>query len=131
MNEFLLTFGKTLATAAPIGLIAAALVAFIRSRPELLRIKKEGDAAYAERLMARVEDLERRLAKTEADLQVTRHQLNGERQAMDMLIMLLETNPEKVSDNLERVKAYRAAQRNEVATEKGAIAGAAIRRGNK
>lgn len=123
-----MTAAKTMATAAPIGLIVAMLIAFIRSRPELLRIKQEGDAAFAARMMARVEDLERRLAKAEADLQVTRHQLNNERQAFDMLIMMMETNPDNVADNLERVKQYRAVQRNEIATEKGAIAGAAVRR---
>jgi len=128
VTEMAMTFVKTLATATPIGLIAAALISYIRARPEMARIKKEGDAAFAARMMARVEDLERRLAKAEADLQVTRHQLNNERQAFDMLIMLLESNPEKVSENLDRVKAYRAAQRDEIALEKGAIAGAVVSR---
>jgi len=128
LTETAMTFVKTLATATPIGLIAAALISYIRARPEMARIKKEGDAAFAARMMARVEDLERRLAKAEADLQVTRHQLNNERQAFDMLIMLLESNPEKVSENLDRVKAYRAAQRDEIALEKGAIAGAVVSR---
>lgn len=128
VTEMAMTFVKTLATATPIGLIAAALISYIRARPEMARIKKEGDAAFAARMMARVEDLERRLGKAEADLQVTRHQLNNERQAFDMLIMLLESNPEKVSENLDRVKAYRAAQRDEIALEKGAIAGAVVSR---
>jgi len=128
VTEMAMTFVKTLATATPIGLIAAALISYIRARPEMARIKKEGDAAFAARMMERVEDLERRLGKAEADLQVTRHQLNNERQAFDMLIMLLESNPEKVSENLDRVKAYRAAQRDEIALEKGAIAGAVVSR---
>lgn len=128
MSDTALTFFKTLATATPIGLIALILIAYIRGRPEMARIKKEGDAAFAARMMERVEDLERRLGKAEADLQVTRHQLNNERQAFDMLIMLLESNPEKVSENLDRVKAYRAAQRDEIALEKGAIAGAVVSR---
>ena len=136
LTETAMTFVKTLATATPIGLIAAALISYIRARPEMARIKKEGDAAFAARMMARVEDLERRLGKAEAELQVTRHQLNNANQSTDMLIMLVESYLKRAGDHegeltdiIERVKAYRAAQAQNIAVEKGAMA-SAIRRVN-
>ena len=136
MSDTALTFFKTLATATPIGLIALILIAYIRGRPEMARIKREGDAAFAARMTARVEDLERRLGKAEAELQVTRHQLNNANQSTDMLIMLVESYLKRAGDQegeladiIERVKAYRAAQAQNIAVEKGAMA-SAIRRVN-
>ena len=92
------------------GLLALSVVTFLRSRPEILRIRADGDAAVRDDLRARLQVMEERYDKMQermdkmreqhrselemlkaqhaAEMAVMRHRLNSEMQSLDALLML-------------------------------------------
>ena len=137
--EALKTYGWILAVVGPIcGAIGAMVTMAIRTRPQLAKIKADGDAALVAKLMARVEALEKQVellqkqveqerARHAAIEQITRHALANERQANDALLMLWETSPDKIPEHIHRIKAMRAEQADRLAMEKATITGAQLK----
>lgn len=81
-------------------------------------------------LLHRVEKLEKTLdrerARHNAERALDRHRLNNVTACFDALMMLLETNPERASEAVAKIKEMRARQLESEALEKGAIHAAMI-----
>lgn len=145
LEQMAMTIGQGTLAATPWAIITVALIAFIRSRPELLRIKSEGDATLVAKLMARVDALEKQVSdlqkelrekedRHDAEMQVARHQSNNDRQVLDMMIYFLKANidkfaadPEALRKHIEEIEVMREQGRTRIALEKGAQAGARVR----
>jgi hypothetical protein len=115
-------------------LVALALAALIKAWPSLRKMNIEADGSL---LMARIGTLEKQISTLEAkmgedqerhaaEMQIMRHRLNNETAALDALLLLLEAAPEKVAENITRIKEMRHARAQVAALESGAMAGAAI-----
>lgn len=142
LTDMAASFGQNAVAATPWALIGIALVALIKSWPELRRIKSEGDATLVAKLMARVDALELQVStlqkelkaeqdRHDAEMQVARHQSNNDRQVLDMMLYFLKANVEKFASDpdalrahITEIEAMREQGRNRIAIEKGAMAGA-------
>lgn len=135
--------GQLLGTVGFGSIIALAIVTFLRSRPEIIRIRTEGDAAVRDDLRERLKLIEDRADKLQermdemreshkremnavrkqhaAEMSVMRHRLNNETQALDTLLLMIQTSPEKLAANVEAIVAQRAEQKKQIAAEKGAL----------
>ena len=135
--------GQLLGTVGFGSIIALAIVTFLRSRPEIIKIRTEGEAGIRDDLRERLRIIEERADKLQermdemreahkreleavrkqhaAEMQVMRHRLNNETQALDTLLMLIRTNPNKLQENISLIEEQRAKQRQEIAAEKGAM----------
>ena len=135
--------GQLLGTVGFGSIIALAIVTFLRSRPEIIRIRTEGDAAVRDDLRERLKVIEERADKLQermdemreshkrevnairkqhaAEMAVMRHRLNNETQALDTLLMMIRTSPDRLAANVEAIEAQRAQQKAEIAAEKGAM----------
>jgi peptidoglycan hydrolase CwlO-like protein len=118
-------------------LVALALAALIKAWPSLRKMNIEADGSLRSDLMARIGTLEKQISTLEAkmgedqerhaaEMQIMRHRLNNETAALDALLLLLEAAPEKVAENITRIKEMRHARAQVAALESGAMAGAAI-----
>ena len=126
-------FGAFINVASPAALIVLALITWFKTIPQLRKIRADGDMAMRSDLMRRIEVLEEQAARNridreierkehEAEIQVLRHRLNNETHALDTLLILLEQNPDRIKENIGRIKGERERMRLEIAAEKGAIA---------
>lgn len=112
-----------------------AVVAALKAWPRLQQLRNEGDASLRKDLMsrvseleARVKDLEKLLGQSEAhraaESQVLRHQLANESGALDAFILLAEVSPDRILEQIPKIKEMRERGRQRIALEKGAMAGA-------
>lgn len=119
-------------------LVILMVVTFIKVWPLLSKIRTEADGSLRTDLLARVgvlearlegayeriADLEKLLSKREQEhaaiLEDVRHELANETQSLDAFIMLAEANPDKVLDQLPRIKEMRARHKERVALRRGA-----------
>ena len=118
-------------------LVGGALVAWIKQRPKMRELEQTAEGKLREDLMERVRKLEAdaatqaaireaERARHEAEMSIMRHRVNNSDQCLDALLLLLKTAPEKVDQAVHHIEAMRARQREEIATEKGAQAGAQV-----
>jgi chromosome segregation ATPase len=112
-------------------LIGGVFVAIIRTRPTLKKIANDREANLLSERAAEMEAMRARLARLEAERSIDRHRLNNITQCFDALVMLLETNPERASEAVAKVKAMRAEQMKAEAAEKGALHAADLRGGGE
>lgn len=88
-----------------------------RMREELTERLKESEA--------RREDdkaqFEKRMKEAENEMRIMRHRLNNATHTLDMLIALLEANPDKVRETLVKVSEIRSQQLEAEALEKGQV----------
>jgi hypothetical protein len=119
------------------GVFGLGLAAFIRSLPKLREVSAASDTSLRGDLLARINMLESTVARLETqmvdaatqhsnEMQIMRHKLSNETQSLDALLMLLEAAPDKVADNMERIKAMRAARAQNISIERGLMAGAMV-----
>lgn len=80
------------------------------------KIKEIEDARKEER-----DAREEERVQHENEMRILRHRLNGSDHAIDMLLALLEANPDKVLETVEKIKEIRAEQAKVVAIEKGYV----------
>lgn len=117
-------------------LVMLAVITAIKGWPKLKEMQLGADGSLRTDLMARISQLETQLTRVEADqaaerdrhaaeMQVLRHRLNNETHSLDALLLLLETNPERTIESVTKIKEMRAAQRQQIALEQGAMAGKA------
>jgi len=118
-------------------LVVIAIGTLIKVWPSLRKMNIEADGSLRSDLLGRIGTLERHVATLEAklsedqerhaaEMQIMRHRLNNETAALDALLLLLEAAPEKVAENISRIKEMRHARAQVAALESGAMAGAAI-----
>lgn len=81
----------------------------------------EADEQLRTDLIKRVEHLEETLALRDSERALDRHRINNLTQCLDMLIALLEINPDRAHDFVQRVKDMRSSQMASEALEKGMI----------
>lgn len=114
-----------------------ALAVWLKTRPKMREVTLTADERLREDLMKRVEKLEADAAaaaivreaervRHEAEIAIMRHRVNNSDQCLDALLLLLKTSPEKVDQAVQHIEAMRARQRDEIALEKGAQAGAKV-----
>ena len=112
-----------------------ALAVWLKTRPETLKANLTAEEKLRDDLMARVTKLEAdgvaaaalleaERARHEAEMRIMRHRVNNSDQCLDALLLLLKTSPEKVQEAVGHIEAMRARQKDEIALEKGAQAGA-------
>jgi outer membrane murein-binding lipoprotein Lpp len=128
------------AGAGPWVAIAVVISVLLRAWQPFHKMKLDREQSEVGRLTARVETLEAHIERLESKIeeerqrhanaeQITRHRLNGETQSLDALLLLLETNPDKVTEAISRIRDMRAKAALEIAAEKGAAAGARAAKG--
>jgi hypothetical protein len=90
----------------------------------------DAEHTFREGLLKRVERLERTLERERirhnAERSIDRHRLNNITQCFDAMLLLIETNPEKASEIVVKIKDMRAAQMKAEAEEKAIIRAAEI-----
>ena len=118
-------------------LVGGALVAFIRTRPTLTKIKNEREATLLEAMGSRIKDLEAKLDKEEAKREeaaaehaaeraADRHRINNLTQCFDALLLLLKQSPDKAAEAVAMITEMRAKQMEAEAIEKSNIHAARI-----
>lgn len=124
------------------GLFIIALVTLAKAWPVLRKVQADSDASLRSDLLQRVDELESevralrqafdrerdRHAMVEADL---RHDLNNETASFDAFLLLAEANPEKVLEQIPRIKEMRSAHRDRVAVKRGYREGAKMAGGDE
>ena len=114
-----------------------AITAWIKLRPKMREISQTAEEKLRDDLIARVQRLESTAenaalkldaerARHEAEMTVMRHRVNNADACLDTLLMLLKTSPDKVAEAVVHIETMRARQQQEVALERGAIAGARV-----
>lgn len=133
-----LTFAQEASLPAlAVAALMMAVVAAIKVWPQIKQLQIEGDASLRKQLMERVAQLEGRVKELEktqgqrdaehaAESQVLRHQLANEEAALDAFILLAEASPDRILEQIPKIKAMRESGRQRIALEKGAIAGAKV-----
>ncbi len=120
-----------------LSLFALAVVTAIKAWPQLQQIWNEGSASLRQDLMKRVTELEARVKELEillareqaqhaGESQILRHQFANEAAALDAFILLAEANPDRVVEQIPKIKEMREIGRQRIALEKGAMAGAKV-----
>lgn len=142
---------KAASAVGPAGLLAffaLVLVGLIRAVPPMFKTKVEADGSLRADLLGQIKMLNERHDKLEAEIrterercdaemqamranhdaviQIFRHRLNNETMSLDALLMLMEAAPDKVADNVAKIKLLRAERAQTIALEQGAIAGAKV-----
>lgn len=107
-------------------LVGGALVAFIRARAPMGKIKAEREANLMTSMSKRIDALEAHLALAAEELRVVRHDLANANTSLDMFIALIETNPERAAEHAKRVKAYRDETSKRIGEEKAALTKARV-----
>ncbi len=114
-----------------------AFAVWIKTRPKMREISLTAEEKLRDDLMKRVEKLEAdaaaaainreaERAQHEAAMQIMRHRVNNSDQCLDALLLLLKTSPDKVDQAVGHIEAMRARQKEEIALERGAQAGAKV-----
>ena len=109
----------------------------LKGRVPMRKMKLDADEKLRDDLMARVQKLEAdaaaaatlreaERARHEAEMAIMRHRVNNSDQCLDALLLLLKTSPEKVDQAVQHIEAMRQRQKDEIALEKGAQAGAKV-----
>lgn len=84
--------------------------------------KREKDRSEFDAKIKEIEDArEEERVQYENEMRILRHRVNGSDHAIDMLLALLEANPDKVLETVEKIKEIRAEQAKVVAIEKGYV----------
>ncbi len=120
-----------------IGLIFASL---FKALPEMRKVKATSDDAVRDDLMQRVVALELRIEQLEdknhrqreahaREMSHIQLKLNNESGLFDMLLMLLEAQPEKADLHASRIKEIRETRARNAATEVGSAAAMSATRG--
>lgn len=129
----------------PAGIWAGFLVlaaTIIRVAPSMFQTKTAADGSLRGDLLAQIKQLNERHDKLEADrvtdrercdaeIQVLRHRLNNETMSLDALLMLMEAAPERLRENIAKIKELRAERARTIALEQGALAGAKVAGGKE
>ncbi len=136
---------------SPLAALALMVVAWLKIRPQLkqissqsetekTRLSNEREAGLVASLSARVSTLEneivllrqgmdRERAAHEAEMRVVRHRLHNETTSLDGLLDLLQVNPDRVIESVAAIKERRARNKQAIAAEQGAMAGAQMKDG--
>ena len=104
--------------AAAILMVVAAILTLIKGWPALKKVQSESDASLRDTLLQRIATLETTVTRLESELRSERdrhaaemalilNRLNNETQSLDALLLLIEAAPEKVPDNIGRIKEMR------------------------
>lgn len=116
----------TLAVAA----LLLAITAFIKVMPQLRQTRLENDNALRTDLLGRITALEaevvslrKTLDRRAAEFSDLQHDLSNEMASLDAFIMLAESNPDKVMEQIPRIKDMRERHRQRVALKRGAREG--------
>lgn len=118
-------------------LVALVLLALIKGWPALKKMQLEADGSLRADLLARVAQLETRIESLEklltqreaehaVELADVRHELANETQSLDAFILLAEANPDRVIDQLPKIKEMRTRHKERVALRRGVMARASI-----
>lgn len=124
------------------GLFFAVVVALIKGWPAISDAATRAKTALGDRRLSRIEKLEAKLeeqrASFEAEISILRHDLNNANTCLDLLLTLLETQPEKAAEHAARIGRMRTERAAVQSAEKATIraarivsAGAAAREGDK
>lgn len=118
---------------APWLALATLIAVLLRAWQPFRKMNLEREAGEVTRLTAQVTGLADELKTVRADVarerqaherQMTlmRHRLNNEKQALDMLLTLLELRPERVDEVVAKVRSIRAENDRNIALERGLAA---------
>ena len=96
-------------------------VALIRQRPISQKLDNEREGNLLNERARDNRELRKRIAELEAEQRIDRHAIANLEQALDMLLMLIELNPDRAQEAAAKVKQMREQMRLKLATEKGAM----------
>lgn len=120
---------------------AVLIAVLLRAWQPFQKMKVDRDGELVSTLIARVEKLETDLAGTRESLEaqlrlerakhngvmaVMRHRLNNVTACLDALLMLLEHDPSRAAEAVQRIKEMRGRQAELEASEKNAVIAASI-----
>jgi hypothetical protein len=108
-------------------LIGGVFVAIVKSRPALKKIAADREANLLEERAREMMGMRRRIAQLEAEQRVDRHSIANLEHCLNYLLDALELTPSKAPQIAARMRAMRAEQRLQQATEKSGIYAQAIK----
>lgn len=125
--------------------------ALAKAFPEWRKVSGSNEGAIRDTLIHRIDTLEKRIGDLESEAQrqrekhelemnqqrdqheaenrIMRHKLNNESATLDMLLMLFEAAPDRISEHIERIKQMRAERARNVAIESGAMSASSLNDG--
>lgn len=111
-------------------LTLAVITAIIRGWPAIADAATRAKTALGDRRMSRIEKLEAKLEEQrtsfEAEISILRHDLRNAETCLDLLLTLLETQPEKAAAHAARIKEMMEKRAAQQVHEKAAIRAARI-----
>lgn len=115
------------------GTLALLIAGYFKIKPLMARLAQEREANLLEERAAemasmreRMDRLETKLAITEEELRIVRHDLNNTNTAFDLFIERIKANPDDALQHAERVEELRKSQRAQIDREKAAISSARV-----
>lgn len=112
------------------GLFFLTMAGLIKGWPAIADATLRAKMALGDRRLSRIERLEAKLetqnAAHIAEASILRHQVNNMRMCLDMLLMLIETQPERASEHAARIRKMREDQHHSETVEKATIRAASI-----
>jgi fatty acid-binding protein DegV len=114
------------------GAVSALFVAvgtYLRTRPAMRLAELKGEDALWARISAleqRTAELERLLVKEQTKRGDVEHDLANENANFDAFLLLIEANPDKVIEQIPKIREMRREHRERMALKRGAREGVAI-----
>ena len=137
-EAFVKVIGASLGAFGVWAVLAGIIVpALSKAFPEWRKVSSSNETSIRDSLMHRVETLEARVVtleavnlrqreQYEAEIRIMRHRLNNESATFDMLLMLIEAAPLKITDHVDRIKKMRFERAQNVAIESGAMVASSV-----
>ena len=112
------------------GMFVTVIVALWRGWPAIIDASVRARMALGDRRLGRIEKLEQRIDQQrvsfEAEISILRHDLNNANTCLDLLLTLLEAQPEKAAEHAARIKAMMDRRARDLSAEKATIRAARI-----
>lgn len=106
-----------------VGLIAVAL---IRQRPITQKLINEREGNLLKERAAEMRGMRKEIRELKAEQRIDRHALANLEQCLDMLLMMIEMNPERAQEAAAKVQSMRASMKHDRATEKAGLINAIV-----
>lgn len=120
-------------TSGALGALGLALATYLKTRPAMKLATLKGEEGLWARIatLERAQEVEReecrtKIATLEAKVADLQHDLTNETMSFDAFLMLAESNPEKVLEQIPRIKEMRAAHKERMAIKRGVREGTVI-----
>lgn len=106
---------------ASVGVFGTVLVALIRQKPITQKLINEREGNLLTERAKEMRGMRKEIRELKAEQRIDRHALANLEQCLDMLLMMIELNPERAKEAAAKVRAMRESMKTERATEKAGL----------